>query len=701
MKRNLYQLIALAAASLLLLGSTFEVYNSSQYPVRNTNAPGENSCGGCHGGRVNTGPGTIGFNLPTTYIPGMMDTLTYSISDNSFPAGRFGFTLTALHSRDTMAGDFGVLNSGTTARLQSTFGANNPRFYMGQRNANNINSWQFRWQAPSRNVGVITFYTVGNAANGNFNTLGDNIYERTFRIFPARGTASATFTPTNTQVCVGNSLTFAYTGSGPARNFSWDFGNGASLATANTQGPHQVSYSISGTAQVRLIVEDSLGLFDTTLTTITVNDAPSVSAGPDQSFCEGSPGVTLDGLVTGGSPVFTYSWNCPGGNCGLSSGAVEDPLATPATIGTTCYGFQVTDGNGCASNIDTACVTVNPTPVVTAMGDTTICAGDSLQVSAQATGGTSFTWQFLPLSFTYTDGPSTATSILPDSTTRYSVSAVDNTTGCASAPLPNAPSFLVTLKPSPSADAGTDTLICLGDTISLFGSSDLSGSTYTWSTNDGGFLSDPNAQTPRVSPNDSATYQVVTNADGCSGDTATVTVSVQSPPPTPAIIDLIDRLAVSGDTSFMYEWYCLDQNGNFTLIPNTGNAIISASAIEQICGEGNIQVRVVAKDALGCGTDTSEVFIKVLLSTEELLERNFRVFPQPFQEVWNIRFEQALFAPVTIALHDVHGKLLTKRVLRPGESRQLQFDASAYPSGLYLLAVSTGGVSVTQKLVKQ
>jgi uncharacterized protein (TIGR03437 family) len=54
-------------------------------------------------------------------------------------------------------------------------------------------SWSFKWKAPAQSVGRITFYFVGNAANGTGSTDGDTIYEAEQSIQTA-----ATLTPLTT-----------------------------------------------------------------------------------------------------------------------------------------------------------------------------------------------------------------------------------------------------------------------------------------------------------------------------------------------------------------------------------------------------------------------------------------------------------------------------------------------------------------------
>ncbi len=52
--------------------------------------------------------------------------------------------------------------------------------------------YEFDWTPPSTNVGNITVYVAGNAANGDIQTTGDHIYSTTFTLTPsAGGTAPA------------------------------------------------------------------------------------------------------------------------------------------------------------------------------------------------------------------------------------------------------------------------------------------------------------------------------------------------------------------------------------------------------------------------------------------------------------------------------------------------------------------------------
>ncbi|MFN2394239.1 MAG: choice-of-anchor V domain-containing protein [Bacteroidales bacterium] len=144
--------------------------NSSQAPIGRTGAPGDGTCGDCHSGGSYTGQilFELGDGTITEYTPGETYTIAFT---GDFNAPRFGFSVTALNANDDPAGDFAVLNDDNTYKAVAA----NDRQYIGHKNANDNNEWEFEWTAPSSDVGNITFYYVINAANGDNGTGGDYI----------------------------------------------------------------------------------------------------------------------------------------------------------------------------------------------------------------------------------------------------------------------------------------------------------------------------------------------------------------------------------------------------------------------------------------------------------------------------------------------------------------------------------------------
>ena len=170
--------------SLTLLFVTSICFGYSSKPPTRTGAPGTpdqgQNCLSCHG---SPSSGTLVIqNLPSQYTIGQK----YSISVTLSQLGRqrWGFVLTALDEDRNRAGTLESVDDNTQV-FQS-----GERQYIGHTSIGtaagkvNSNTWIFNWTAPQINVGKISFYASGNAANNNSWTSGDNGYKTQTTIEP-------------------------------------------------------------------------------------------------------------------------------------------------------------------------------------------------------------------------------------------------------------------------------------------------------------------------------------------------------------------------------------------------------------------------------------------------------------------------------------------------------------------------------------
>ena len=159
---------------------------------RNTGAPfpGEGSCAksSCHDtSPANSGPGSVSVLInggPASefrYTPGETASLTVRVADPA--AGRWGFQLsTRPPDGCSQAGTLAPVN-GEVAIITDTgmfapcaqstieFAVHNVAKFGG-----NEATFMVNWTAPSSDIGPIVFAAAGNAANGNNQRFGDNIY---------------------------------------------------------------------------------------------------------------------------------------------------------------------------------------------------------------------------------------------------------------------------------------------------------------------------------------------------------------------------------------------------------------------------------------------------------------------------------------------------------------------------------------------
>lgn len=172
-----FLLLLAVALGVGIIGNNSYVYtNSMQPPLARTGAPQESTCGasGCHGVAANTGSGSVTIDIgnTTAYAAGQAYDITVTVADAT--KSRFGFEMTALSSTGTSVGNFVESSSNISISTSSA----NDRQYIHHQSlpATNSGVFSFQWVAPDSNVGNITFYVAGMAANGNGNKTGDLLY---------------------------------------------------------------------------------------------------------------------------------------------------------------------------------------------------------------------------------------------------------------------------------------------------------------------------------------------------------------------------------------------------------------------------------------------------------------------------------------------------------------------------------------------
>jgi len=170
----------------------------------------------------------------------------------------------------------------------------------------------------------------------------------------------ASFTPSVTSVCAGQTVTFTNSSTGSGNSYSWSFPGGtpsSSTATSPT-----ITYAAAGTYSVSLQATNGNGNNTATQNnSITVNaipSAPSVTPGGPTTFCQG------------GNVVLTSS---AGSGNTWSNNSTASTL-TASTSGT----YTVTQTvSGCVSPASNAVVvTVNPNPTVAFGSVTQLCIYD-------------------------------------------------------------------------------------------------------------------------------------------------------------------------------------------------------------------------------------------------------------------------------------------------------------------------------------
>ncbi|MFC4723619.1 PKD domain-containing protein, partial [Geojedonia litorea] len=161
-----------------------------------------------------------------------------------------------------------------------------------------------------------------------------------------------------TQSCTNGSFeTVVFTnessGGDGTLSYLWNFGAGASPATANTVGPHTVTYTSAGVKNVSLKVTDADGDNDTHNDTVSVGVCCNLTISNISSTnttCAGGNDGTVSATISGAYGTATYNLlysSTSGGSFSDSPATNGDSNGSYTGLPSGYYKVYVTDSNGC------------------------------------------------------------------------------------------------------------------------------------------------------------------------------------------------------------------------------------------------------------------------------------------------------------------------------------------------------------------
>ena len=441
--------------------------------------------------------------------------------------------------------------------------------------------------------------------------------------------------------------------------------------------------------------------------------APSISG--SLSVCQGSSS-TLSAPAG-----FTYLW---------SNGATTQTINVSAAGS---YTVTITDGLGC-SNSSTVAVAVNTRPTVTVSGTATVCAGQS--VTLTAVGGATYLWN---------TGVTTNTlTVTPSANTTYSVIGT-NVAGCS-----DTATFSVAVDAIPTM-SGTPTITNAGCGLSNGSITGVTlvgtGLTYNW-TNSANVSVGTTADLSNVP---AGVYNLTaTNATGCSAAFGPYSISNPTAPAA-ATVTVVDSVLCAGETIQMtaassatgatFTWSgpnftgsgatvtipnataanagvysvtvtangCTSSSSSKSVVVNnlpavtvltftdttcvnyssvtlagapaggtfSGSGVNGASFDPAVAGVGTHVVTYAYTDANGCSnTATTSIVVDACVGLGESAINSIRVFPNPTNTVINVASTREDIA--VVVLTNSVGEVVAR-------IRGTQLDASQFANGLYFV----------------
>ncbi|MBO9611287.1 MAG: SBBP repeat-containing protein, partial [Dyadobacter sp.] len=319
-------------------------------------------------------------------------------------------------------------------------------------------------------------------------------------------------------VCNGATVTLGSPApAGTNWTYSWEPSNAAwTNGTGPTDAQPQVQFASASPQSFIVTVTDPLSncvAKDTVVLSNTITAGEY--AGAAQTTCQGAA-VQLGREA---EPFAQYEWFMADGvtpATGLSSNTVANPTVLNPTV-TTTYTVKVSYP-GCSTPMsDQVTLTVNPVTGLE-LADQTVCPAGPITIGYGAAGNPA-----APAGATYAWSP--ATGLSATNVANPTATVTSEITYTVTVTLASGCIFTDQVKVSPSANAGSDAIICPGESTTI-GTAAIAGATYSWTG--AGIVGAANVAQPTVKPTVTTTYQVSVTLNGCT-TTDDVVVTVNTP----------------------------------------------------------------------------------------------------------------------------------------------------------------------------
>src|SRR6185436_3235579 len=332
--------------------------------------------------------------------------------------------------------------------------------------------------APTPDVGVDIVICEGDAPP-QFNVTGvtgNATYQWYFNGFPLAGDTSATLIPDTSM------------------------GSGNYSVIVNTGG------SCNGT--------DDLNY--------TINPAPTVNAGPNQTICADTT-ATMAAVIGGGASSGTWTTSGTGAFSSNNQNAVYTPSAADITAGSVTLTYTTYDPAGpCVAATSSMILTILAAPSIAITGNTIACIADTISATS---GFATYQW-YVDGVLSGTTGPSFIITNADGLPHTYSVT-VSNGSCSGSA------QYTVTVYPSAPTPTVSDAAYCSGTAVpALDAGVSGSGVTYQWYDNSGNVI--PGATNQQYTPGGAGTYSVTVSIGSglCTASASATITEVNTPQPT-------------------------------------------------------------------------------------------------------------------------------------------------------------------------
>ena len=410
------------------------------------------------------------------------------------------------------AGPNQVICQDNTAQLAASMSGSTTKVFwsanpLGGVFSPDINTLAATFTPPVGYHGTITLTLTSNDPDGSGPC--DSVSDDMVIVVNQAATVNASLDET---ICQGGTASLNGSLGGSATSASWTSSVSGGTFTPNANALNATYTPVAsfyGNIQLTLTSNDPDGagpcLAVNDLMILTVNQAPIVNAGIDQTSCQNSS-VTLAGVLSGSAVSCSWSASPAIGTFAPSNTSLTPTYTPPANFNGTITLLITTndpDGSGpCGSVSDNMLLVINPLATVDAGPNQTVCQGTSASLNAIVGGGASSgSWSASVPGGTFTPNANSATATYmspagppPFSgviTLTYTTNDPDGTGPC----LPASDFMQLTVNHAATLSVNPLPAICQGNCITLNGVIGGNATSASWTASVPGGTFTPDANT--------------------------------------------------------------------------------------------------------------------------------------------------------------------------------------------------------------
>lgn len=512
-----------------------------------------------------------------------------------------------------------------------------------------------------------------------------------------------------TTFCAGGSVSLSATG---GTSYLWNTGETSASILVTASGTYAATvYNAEGCSDMTTTIE------------VVVEPCATVTISADGpvAFCDGGSVTLTSSELTGNV------WNTG---------------ETTQSIVVSSGGDYYCINAGNTSNIISVFVYSNPIASITADGETTMCDGESVGLTAST--ASSYLW----------NTGETAAAILVSTSGDYSVTITDEN-GCSATSA--ATSVTVNPTPNPTISADGPVVFCGSDvTLNTDGEYD----SYLWNTGE---------TTPSITTSTTGDYAVTVEQAGCSGTSNTIhveatdapTVTIASDGPVICLESTVMLTATTDAANIQWQLNGVDipgatdvvyyaaEKGKYRAVVSTGDCSatsdeiklkyiarlpITPSGVVGLCGGDVTMTTSVVAGAtyqwyknnvaiVGATSTSYTTSVKgkfyciatkddcstvsgVLIVTEdcregEIVEQEMQLMPNPASDYFELVFAHAQSGDALLRISTLSGStVLAETISIAGGQQTMQYSTDLLPSGAYLVSLQLAdGTQLFQKLI--